>query len=63
MSFVLLVFFFILDLWPFCQAYQVSGFPVGAEVNVFSSLMFSRISSRPLLSRLEIYIFLFKCVQ
>lgn len=43
MSFVLLVFFFILDLWPFVRLIKLSGFPVGAEVNVFSSLMFSRV--------------------
>lgn len=60
----LLLFFFILDLCPFCQAYQVGGFQVGAEVNVFSSLMFSRIPSRPFLSLYWKYIFfVFKCVQ
>ena len=58
----LLLFFFILDLCPFCQAYQVGGFQVGAEVNVFSSLMFSRIPSRPFLSLYWKYIFFFLSV-
>ena len=60
--FCYLLFFYILDLCPFCQAYQVSGFQVGAEVNVFSSLMFSRIPSRPFLSLYWKYIFFFLSV-